>query len=193
MRETFGSVILAGGKSERMGFPKIYLEAGGKTFVRKIAETYSRTEIKICLVINKEYAEGTWKSSFEDIKALVSVVEKTDSSYGRFHSLKLGIKNLLNCDFIFIQNADNPFVDDETIETLKQNKNSFGYTQLICNGKKAHPVLVSKKVAEKINDISNEDFNLRDVLKKFPKREAETNNQGSLANINTQVDYAKYF
>ena len=61
MKERYGVVILAGGKSERMDFPKIYLDIKGKTFLSKIAQEYSDAEIdNICLVINKDYCEGIW-------------------------------------------------------------------------------------------------------------------------------------
>jgi CTP:molybdopterin cytidylyltransferase MocA len=194
MNETYGVIILAGGKSERMHFPKVFLEINGKTFLQKIAGTYYDAGLRnICVVINKEYCEGEWKKKFDSVKPLVSIVEKTDSELGRFHSLKLGAKNLFNHDFVFIQNADNPFVDKEIIERLMIYRNSYGYTQVTYNGFMGHPILISKKIITQINSMDDEDYNLRDVLKEFSGSEVEVNNKGVLANINTKEDYEKYF
>ncbi|HLG33639.1 MAG TPA: NTP transferase domain-containing protein [Bacteroidia bacterium] len=194
MNETYGVIILAGGKSSRMNFPKIYLEIKGKTFLRKIAATYCDAGLKnICMVINKDYCEGEWKEKFNSVKPLVSMVEKTESESGKFHSLKLGAKNLLNHDFVFIQNADNPFVNREIIEHLMTYRNSYGYSQVTYNGFMGHPILISKKIVAQINSMADKDYNLRDVLKEFPRSEVEVNNEGVLANINTKEDYEKYF
>lgn len=194
MNRTYGVIILAGGKSERMNFPKVYLDIEKKTFLQKIVETYCDAGVKnICVIINQEYCEGEWKKKFDSVKPFVSVVEKTDSKYGRFHSLKLGVKNFIDCDFVFIQNADNPFVDKESIENLQGNRNSDGYTQVTFNGKQGHPILISKKIVLQINNIESENYNLRNVLKEFSKIEVAVSNEGVLANINTKEEYGNYF
>ncbi len=192
MDQTFGVLILAGGKSQRMFFPKSHLLYKEKTFLENIAEGYNRAGFtNICLVINKEYCEGEWKQYFENAKAFVPVVEQTDSEYGRFYSLKLGMKNFSAMDFCFVHNVDNPFIDAETIECLYRNRNSYGYTITLHNGERGHPLLISNKVIQKINEIQDKDYNLKDILIKFPKRVAEVNNKEILLNINTLEDYEK--
>src|SRR3989304_3384927 len=123
MEESYGAIILAGGRSDRMNYQKIYLEVSGRSFLKKIAEEYNSFGVKnICVVINKEYCEGEWKGIFEAAKPYVSVVEKTGGEQGRFHSLRLGIKNVVNNDFVFVQNADNPFVNKQIIHRLQTNR-----------------------------------------------------------------------
>lgn len=193
MRTTYGAIILAGGKSERMNFPKPYLRIDGKTFLNKIAEVYYNAGITdICLVINEEFCGVKWESDFEAIKPFVKIIEKTDSKFGRFHSIKLGVKKFLNKDFVFIQNADNPFIDKEIIEKLKNNRFSLGYTQPFHKGQKGHPVLISKKVSQKIDSILDDDYNLRTVLEEFPKTDVAMVDKGILANLNTREDYEKF-
>ncbi|MBI4930774.1 MAG: NTP transferase domain-containing protein [Bacteroidetes bacterium] len=193
MEETYGVVILAGGKSERMNFPKVFLDFNGETFLQKITETYFNADIKnICVVINKEYSEGEWKKQIESVKPFVSEIVKTDSNFGRFHSLKLGINKMLSCDFVFIQNADNPFVDKEIIERLMKNRYSLGYTQLFYQARKGHPVLISKKIIRLISATQGSEHNLRDILAEFPKIDVEVNDKRVLANINMKEDYEKY-
>ncbi|MEK6616624.1 MAG: NTP transferase domain-containing protein [Bacteroidota bacterium] len=191
--QTYGVVILAGGKSERMNFPKIFLDFNGKTFLQKITSTYFNAGMKnICAVINKEYSEGKWKEQIELINPFVSEIIKTDSNLGRFHSLQLGINKLLSCDFVFIQNADNPFVDNESIQKLQKHRYPLGYTQLFYQGRKGHPLLISKTIIQYINALQGSEYNLRDILTKFPKIDVEVNDKRILANINTKEDYEEY-
>jgi len=193
MKTNFGVIILAGGKSERMKFPKPFLMIDEKIFLKKIAEEYIQAGIKnSCLVINKEYCEGKWKKDFESIKPYVTVIEKTNPDSGRFHSIKLGIKNFPYADFVFIQNADNPFVDIDIINSLKKHRFSLGYTQLFHKGQKGHPVLISKKVIQKINVLKGDDYNLRNILEEFPSTEVEVNDKRILANLNTIEEYKKF-
>jgi len=193
MSHTFGVLILAGGKSERMVFPKSYLMYKGKTFLLNIAEEYSKAGIRnICLVINKEHCEGEWKEYFEKVKPFISVIEKTDEPHGRFYSLKRGLQNYSALDFCFIHNVDNPFIDNETITDMCENRNSYGYTIPLYNGKRGHPLLISNKIIKRINELGNNEYNLKDVLSEYPMRVAEVESKEILLNINTPQDYENY-
>lgn len=190
---TSGVLILAGGKSERMAFPKPYLIYKGKTFLEKIIEGYHSAGMgNICLVINKEHCQGEWKQYFDKCKPLVSLIEKTDSTYGRFHSIKLGLKNFINVDFCFIHNVDNPFLDKETTASLLAVKNLSGYTVAHHKGKKGHPLLISKSIVKRINEDQTGVDNLRDILLEFPRQVVEVNNREILLNVNTPDDYEHY-
>jgi CTP:molybdopterin cytidylyltransferase MocA len=96
-------------------------------------------------------------------------------------------------DFVFLQNADNPFIEKNIIDGLMRYRNPYGYAQAMFNGESGHPVLLSQKVVQHIHRMDDSDFNLRDVLKEFPRSEVEVYNKGVLANINTMEDYEKYF
>ncbi|TAL56865.1 MAG: hypothetical protein EPN85_14855 [Bacteroidetes bacterium] len=193
MEETYGVVILAGGKSERMNFPKVFSNFSGKTFLETIAETYFNADIKnSCVVINEKFSEGCWEEKIRLVRPFVSSIIKTDSNLGRFNSLKLGINKLLSSDFVFIQNVDNPFVDKGIIQSLQKNRYSIGYTQLFYQGRKGHPVLISNRIACHLNSIQGSENNLRDILSEFPKIDVEVDDKRVLANINTKEDYEEY-
>ena len=194
MEEKIGTLILAGGKSERIDFPKIYLDINGKTFLSKIAQEYLDSGINnVCLVINKKFCEGIWKENFEKIKHFFVAIEKTEPELGRFHSIKIGIKRLLVFDYNFIQNVDNPYINKKIINNLIQNKCSFGYTQPFYEGRKGHPILVSKKIIHRIDSLQGNEYDLRNILAEFPKTDVKINDNRILANINTKEDYANYF
>jgi molybdenum cofactor cytidylyltransferase len=190
---TYGALILAGGKSERMDFPKPYLIFQDKTFLQKIIETYKKAGVKnICLVINQNFCSGKWENDFEKIAPLITKIDKTDPDKGRFHSIKLGIKHFLNTDYVFIQNADNPFITNKIIKSLKRHRLAKGYTQLFCDGRKGHPILISKRIVNAINTEPDDEGNLRTILSGYPVTDLETENHKVLANINTTEDYEKF-
>lgn len=193
MSTTYGALILAGGKSERMNYPKPYLLFENKTFLLKIIESYYKAGVKnICLVINQNFCSGKWKNDFEQIVPLVQKIEITDPDRGRFHSIKIGIKNLLNADYVFIQNTDNPFITNRIIKSLKRHRLTQGYTQLSCNGHKGHPVLISKRIVSTLNDTPGDEHNLRTILSAFPQTDLETEDIRVLANLNTIEEYEKF-
>ena len=112
MEATTGVLILAGGKSERMIFPKPYLLFEGETFLKKIVEEYHNAGIKsICVIINEEFCKGKFEKFIDEVESKTIIIKNPNPELGRFHSLKLGLANILNLDFCFIQNIDNPFVN----------------------------------------------------------------------------------
>lgn len=182
-------LILAGGKSERMHFPKPYLSFKGKTFLKTIVDEYYEAGIKnICLVINKDFYTEKWFKYLEDVKSRITLIENQYPEAGRFYSIKLGIKHLLNSDYCFIQNIDNPFITKKTIEDLLNNKNPNGYTSPNYLGKNGHPVLISKKIIEHINKIHDENHKLSDILSRFPQQTIDSDND-VLLNINTPEEF----
>ena len=187
------ALILAGGKSERMVFPKPFLPVNGKTFLNKIVTEYSDAGIKnIFIVLNDEYCIGAWESCINRVKQFAIVIENPEPEKGRFHSIKLGAEKIKYAEFCFVQNVDNPSVNKNIIAEIFEQRNSSGYTVPVYNGMRGHPVLISKKIIRHINLLPDEDFNLREILNNFPAKEVEINDERILLNINTTEDYKKF-
>mgnify|MGYP001593727071 CR=1 FL=1 len=182
-------LILAGGKSERMHFPKPYLSFKGKTFLKTIVDEYYEAGVKnICLVINKDFYTEKWLKYLEEVKSRISIIENPHPEAGRFYSLKLGIKHLLNSEYCFIQNIDNPFITKKTIKDLLNNKNPAGYTSPTYKGKNGHPVLISKNIIEYLNNFPDENHKLNEILFRFPRQKIDSDNE-VLMNINTPEEF----
>lgn len=204
-----GVLILAGGKSERMLFPKAYLEIKGKTFLKKIVDEYYSAGIKnIYIVLNGNYCTERWKKYIDQVKSTATIIINNNPEFGRLHSLKLGFKKILNdseeksqtrieglhkaLEYCFIQNVDNPFVNRGVIISLMKSRNPFGYTSPTYIGSNGHPILISKKIIEHLHNLPEGDFNLRKILLRFSKREVEIDNGDILININTAEEYNRY-
>ncbi len=192
MNGEIGVLILAGGKSERMLFPKPFLLYEGKTFLRKIVDEYRSAGVNnIFLVLNKDLCFGRWEKDVSQIKPFVTIIQNADSELGRTHSLKIGIERMLNFDFCFIQNIDNPNISEKLIGDMIQFRNKKDYISPVYNGKSGHPVLVSKKIVQHLNRLHDENFNLRNILAGYSKQTIEVNNSDILANVNTVEDYKR--
>ena len=191
MKKTSVSVIiLAGGKSARMYYPKPYLNFDGRTFAAKISDTYKLAGVdKIILVLNAEYSEGKWEHLFEKHLSKFTLVKNKNPELGRFHSLKLGLKEILDDEFCFIQNIDNPFISEEVIDSLWEKRNPVGYSSPVFQGQGGHPVLLSQYVTLQIDKMEDGDFSLKEILNAFPKNEVEMNDDLVLINMNTPEEY----
>ena len=193
MKVNCSVLVLAGGNSERMKFPKPFLQIGKVTFSEKICDVYRHAGVKeIYAVMNKEYLTGKWESNTASLKSYVKFIENTNQELGRFHSVKLGAEKMKDADYCFIQNIDNPFISEEVISLLWNNRIRNGYVSPVCNMNSGHPILISNEIIRWINDSPDENISLRDVLKKFQNKKIETKDEMILCNINTKEDFEKY-
>ena len=112
-------VILAAGKSIRMGKPKPFLLFDQKfTFLEKVISVYKDFGIdKIILVVNDEVNQELMRKYPEVIKMCIIVIN-LNLDLGRFYSIKLGLDYAHKNEQVFIQDVDNPFISIEILEKL---------------------------------------------------------------------------
>lgn len=188
-----GTIILAGGNSERMNFPKPFLNYKGKLFIEKIVDAYKEAKMdKLIAVINKELINEKWTNYLSKIKDDCILVRNDYPERGRLFSTKIGIENIGDMDFCFIQNCDNPFIEKPILDTLMAANNPHGYTAPTYKGKGGHPILISKIILKDMLTTKDKPITLKDFLKKYPATKVELTTDSVLVNINTPKDYEKY-
>ena len=193
MKANCSVIVLAGGNSERMSFPKSFLMIGGKTFLERICNQYLISGVKdIHVVMNKMFLSNKWSNYSDSIRSYVNFIENKQQELGRFHSIKLGAEKIKESDYCFVQNIDNPFVSEEIISLLWKNRIRNGFVSPSCKGISGQPVLISKEIIQSINSSLDGEINLRDILRNYEKNIIEVNNERILCNINTREDYEKY-
>lgn len=192
MKKYAAAIILAGGNSERMNFPKPYLTIGGKTFLERISRKYFEAGVReVYAVINTKFLSDEWKNYFEPLKSFIQIVENKNTEHGKFYSLKLGVEKMNHKESCFVQNVDNPFVSVKLISELWRNKIKEGTVVPVYNSQGGHPVLLSECVIKAI-DLSPDQTNLHELLSDFERKNLETDNERILCNINTREDYRRY-
>ncbi|OGU40420.1 MAG: hypothetical protein A2X61_03865 [Ignavibacteria bacterium GWB2_35_12] len=184
-----GVVILAAGESSRMKSPKPFLKYDtNRRFIDKIIDEYRDFGINhIVVVVNK----STIKELNLDNNTLVCVNEHLE--YERFYSIKLGLEKIGKCDFCFIQNIDNPFVNKSVLNKLYENKSKNGGIIPVIQDKGGHPVLLGSEVISYIVRTKELNLNFKEVINEFPGNRVEVADNSILININSLEEYQKYF
>jgi molybdenum cofactor cytidylyltransferase len=192
MDSNFTTIILASGLSERMGEPKALLRWNNSTtFLEKIIFEYSKACCtRIICMINKETETFCQNLNRQpNIKFVINPYPE----WGRFYAIKTAVKEVLDYNFCFIQNVDNPFVSIEIIDKLYAVRSFEAWCSPVYMGKGGHPVLLPQLIIKKIFETNNNYTTLLDILKPFPRIKVETDSDEILRNINTPVDYLKFF
>lgn len=192
--KNFSAVILAAGKSVRMGFPKLGLQFDGeRSFAEKIIETILEIEPLECVLVINQYGLEFINKEGIKIPDKVKIVINEDPDKGRFYSLQCGLISFKSRGNILIINIDNPFINKDICLKLLRKINDCDYIYPVFNGKGGHPLLINKKIAEGILLQYNTQMNLKEFLKSYRKKIIKVSDQKVLININTPEDYISIF
>ncbi len=186
------AIILAGGNSKRMNFPKPWLTfSENKTFLEHIIDTYKILGCnKIITVINSKFCIE-WMYELNKIKTKSIVIQNHNPEKGRIYSLKLALKHLKQVNYAFIHNVDNPSVKRSTLLKLIKSRPKDGYSVPVYKNKSGHPIYITKNIIEKIKTYSNEST-LREILSSEKRTSIHVEDKHVLLNINTTEDYKKF-
>ena len=185
------AVVLAAGKSERMGTPKPLLAIRGSTFLETIVENLKRAGLGEIIIVLGYNAEEIRSHLPAGVRSVVNQHYKR----GQLSSLKAGLK-LLPPDvgaFLMVL-VDHPLVSVATYKAII-NLLTKGAPIVLpkYRGKRGHPVGFSSKYIKELLDAP-EDMGARFVIKKNQKSVVElpVEDEYVICNINTREDYEEY-
>jgi molybdenum cofactor cytidylyltransferase len=181
------ALILAAGNSSRMKEPKPLLQFDSKfRFIDKITNEYMTFGCNEIIIVINNTLENLIKP-LGNIKIIVN----NHIEYGRFYSIKTGLDNLIENEFCFIQNSDNPYVNINVLKILYAERGSADCIIPSYRGRGGHPVLIGKEVIDRISLTEDNDLNFREFLKQFKCKKIEVEDEMILININTPDEYGK--
>jgi molybdenum cofactor cytidylyltransferase len=181
-----GAIVLAAGKSERMGRPKALLPIRGHTFLENILTAISRAPIHHRVIV-----VGHHRDEIEKHLQSAAVVFNPDYEQGMITSFQAGIGALppgLTATFLFL--VDHPLVEPSTIEALAAKADSARIVLPTFGGRRGHPVLFGSDVLEEIQALpSTQGANV--VVHKDRNRitEVPVNDAGILVDVDTPEDF----
>lgn len=189
------AVVLAAGKSGRIGYPKSFLNFKDRTFISEIITKLNHFCDKIIVVFGFN-SEAMMVNLLNDklLKPISSkLVVEINENYeqGMFSSLQCGISKTGDCNFILIHHIDQPQLPMEFyFDLINQLENDIDWLQPSFEGKQGHPLIISKNLAKKIL-IEDMNSNLRDFQKKndFIRKKWVCAYPQILQDIDTQKDY----
>ena len=185
-------VILAGGKSSRMGKNKALLEIGGERIIDKAVSLFKSLFKEVILVTNtpEEYAG-------HDVKVVTDIFPGKGSLGGIYTGLVYA-----SCDYSFIASCDMPFLKRELIEYLINIKNGFDVVvPKLRTGHEPLHAVYSRRCLKPIEALIKKD-DLR-IIGFYPEVRVKEVSEDELApfnsepspfiNINTPEDYMAVF
>jgi CTP:molybdopterin cytidylyltransferase MocA len=186
------AIVLAGGWSQRMNFPKLLLPYDHSVnFIQKIASSYNELNIPVVIVINYAVNED-YKNELNHLPSNCRLVVNRYPEKGRVYSIQCGI-NECNSEKIFIQNSDNPFTDVKLLRSMLEKSSVNGFVSPVFERKGGHPVLICGETVRRLSEVRNEEITLKDFLKNEKGIRTEAENNLISININTAEEYRKYF
>ena len=187
-----GAVVLAAGKSERMGQNKLLLSLNGRTLIDNILDALADAGIDEQVVVlgykPTELLE-TLGQRIEKVKVAINM----DFEFGMTSSFQKGLQQLKTVDAAFLVLGDEPIFDPKIllslIEQMEQRRDKALIATPIYNGQKGHPLLFHSQLFAEILDLKSSQT-IRDVVHsradKLVKIEAP---QWTTMDIDTPEDY----
>ncbi|MCF8460964.1 MAG: NTP transferase domain-containing protein [Flavobacteriales bacterium] len=190
MLKNTGVLILAGGRSSRMDFPKPWLQYDERSsFLERIIHIYQKVGVTdIATVVNSDFCEKPWDEKIAAVSRNCKVIRNDHPNFGRLYSIQLGLAHLQS-DNIYIHNVDSPFVNEELIVDLAAAHHGSGVTIPVKEGRKGHPILIGSDVKKTILARYEEFNSLRDLIMEFEQKLVDTDDDGIFVNINTPEQY----
>ncbi len=160
------AVIMASGKSARMGENKLLLEYGGLTFIENIVKKVIHTGFyEIAVVVSnrevKEKCQEFIKKFYEENNSeldagKIYIVQNESSEKGQSESVKLGLKVLEKCDGYMFFSGDQPNLTQKTIRKVMKN---FEKGMIIIpeyNGKQGLPTIFSENFRDELLNLEGD-------------------------------------
>ncbi|MBL7924805.1 MAG: nucleotidyltransferase family protein [Bacteroidia bacterium] len=189
-------VFLMAGRSHRFGRTKAFLRYNANlTFMQKLLGEYLVAGIKdMVLVINESISNET-ESLLRETPAAehVKVLVNRNPDAGKLSSVQLGLNAVKQGHMVFLQNADNPFTGHPLLKQMMHAVRDGEYAIPVFRDRKGHPLLLSPAMIRKVMLENDMDTSLKSLLPPEAMVAVITEEEGVLANINTEADYHKYF
>ena len=140
------AIVLAAGKSSRMGEPKALLNFRGLTFLERIIQTIDNSSIDSTVVV-----VGHDREVIEKRVDLPIVVYNPDYEMGMITSLQAGIRALPRSTIgVVVFLVDHPAVKQQTLERMISQFDPSLIIIPVHNGKRGHPVVFPRSIFEEL-------------------------------------------
>jgi molybdenum cofactor cytidylyltransferase len=161
------AVVLAAGKSSRMGRNKLLLEVGGRTILDRILDAIEASAVDEAIVVLGHDPEAA--RSIVDAHG-VSAVLNPEHEKGMTSSFQAGLRGV-TADAVFLVLGDqlglDPALLDEMVGLMSSNQDALIISP-VHNGRRGHPVLFRRMLFNEILDLAN-DGTMKDVVLRHEK------------------------
>ena len=186
-------IILSGGNSSRMNYPKAFLSIGKKTLAEHLSSIYIDFGIqKPIIVLNSILYKEEWADIIAKLSINNTALKNNFTELGRSYSTSLGLKEVKDEQGCFIQNIDNPDINAGLLNNMVANLKDDSYVVPANNGINGHPILLGRDIINHLKNLQGNEWILKDELKKFNRIQVEATENNVLLNLNTEADWKIY-
>ncbi len=154
-------VILAAGKSERMGFPKGLMDLKGTPLLLAHQLAFRELGGNEVIIVSSVYFQ-----EYDHLAKEALHLKNPDPSRGPFSSLLCALSHIKNQDVLMAPVDSHP-ITPEVFKKLSQGLRSAKASVPTYQGKGGHPVLLSNALVKELQTLSPTETRLNEVLKKL--------------------------
>lgn len=198
-------ILLAGGKSERMGVAKGLLKYQQTFWILEQLNRISKTSIKEVYIglgyyYDHYFSAIPWlkiaqKKTFEFQGLNVKTVINKNPDLGSFSTLQTVLKAIPKQTTILINPIDTPLLNSEELAKLISEKNEVVFPNF--EGKNGHPIKISSRIWNNFLTINTKDKNARldfQLKKVSPTKITIVNvsDRAIILNLNTKKEWISF-
>jgi molybdenum cofactor cytidylyltransferase len=187
------AIVLAAGRSERMGQNKLLLRLNDNTLIDHVLNAIAAADIHETVVVLGHNAEEII-DVLTPRRDAAQIVINRDYKQGMASSFQKGLRLLRYVDAAFLVLGDQPILDKNLLNVMVHqlaDNREILIVSPICEGKKGHPVLFRRELFAEILGL-DENETIRDVIHRHAARlltvEAP---EWTIMDIDTPEDYAR--
>jgi len=192
MHETW-AIILAAGKSARMGSNKLLMPFSDRTIIETVIGNVMQSDVDNMIVVL-----GAYRNELLPIMNRMKVNHCFNENWehGMLSSVQCGFHNLpAEADTVLIFLGDQPSIPGFVTNILihEYRRNDRGIVIPVYRGKRGHPLLISRKYQQVIDELGTE-TGLHGLTLSYPDDvlEVETDIQAILKDIDTMQDFLAF-
>jgi molybdenum cofactor cytidylyltransferase len=166
------AVVLAAGKSERMGQNKLLMQLKNNTLLETILNAVAATDIDTTVVVLGHKPQEIIDAIEPKLKKLTTVINE-NYEQGMTSSFQKGLREVLFADGAFLILGDelipDPSLLNIIIHEMESNLGKALIVSPIHNGKKGHPLLFHRRLFDEILNLRRNET-IRDVVHRHADR-----------------------